>query len=272
MLPLNFHKTFIPERHLIAALLDYAALGKSGDLHEIADATGIPMGKSTGKMPAIIDYASGMGLITLYPGDEKGVKIPKLTSLGRGVYLEDKYLSEETSQWIVHMNLCRPDIGAKVWHETFNKGRNIIGGSFTPDQLEEYLVSIFGAGNNRTGPLLRTYWDDVALAKARVIEKREETIVRLKAPLYDVFALSYSAFVLDLMEKFFPGQNQVTLTDLQSKTGWFNICFWLENDIEKVCLLMERTGHISIDRQRHPWIIERLRSADEIWPHIWDDL
>ena len=31
MLPLNFHKTFIPERRLIAALLEYAALNKQGD-------------------------------------------------------------------------------------------------------------------------------------------------------------------------------------------------------------------------------------------------
>ena len=36
MLPINFHKTFIPERHFIAALLDYAALGKAGTLQEIS--------------------------------------------------------------------------------------------------------------------------------------------------------------------------------------------------------------------------------------------
>lgn len=62
-LPLNFHNTFIPERHFIQALLEYVAGGKSGSLTEMASETGIPMGRSTGKLQATIDYALGMGLI-----------------------------------------------------------------------------------------------------------------------------------------------------------------------------------------------------------------
>ena len=65
MLPLNFHKTFIPERRLIAALLEYAALNKQGSYQDIASETSIPMGKSSGKVPAILDYARGMGLVEL---------------------------------------------------------------------------------------------------------------------------------------------------------------------------------------------------------------
>jgi hypothetical protein len=57
MLPLNFHKTFIPERRLIAALLEYAALNKQGDYQNISKETGIPMGKSSGKVPAIYGIA-----------------------------------------------------------------------------------------------------------------------------------------------------------------------------------------------------------------------
>ena len=45
MLPINFHKTFVPERRLIGELLHYAALGKEGDYQEISSETGIPMGK-----------------------------------------------------------------------------------------------------------------------------------------------------------------------------------------------------------------------------------
>ena len=52
MLSLSFHLTFAPERRYLAALLEYAALGKSGSMREMADDTGIPMGESTGKLPA----------------------------------------------------------------------------------------------------------------------------------------------------------------------------------------------------------------------------
>ena len=44
MLSLNFHGTFIPERHYIADFLDYVAAGKEGSLLEMAEETGIPNG------------------------------------------------------------------------------------------------------------------------------------------------------------------------------------------------------------------------------------
>lgn len=272
MLPINFHKTFIPERHLLAALMDYAAVGKAGTLQEISADTGIPMGKTNGKVPAIIDYARGMGLLEVRPGAEKGVKVPVLTNFGRAVFIEDKYLSEELTQWMVHMNLCRSDFGALAWNAVFSKGRSVLGGRFDTQQLEDYLVTISGAGNDRTGPLLRTYLEDAALARTRVVETSGGTIIRRKAPLLDVYALAYTAFVLDLIESFFPDQTQVSLTDLQKETGWLDICLWKEADIEILCSLMGKKRYISIDRQRQPWIIETLSRAEEVWPYIWDDL
>ncbi len=272
MLPINFHKTFIPERHFIAALLDYAALGKAGTLQEISIDTGIPMGKINGKVPAIIDYARGMGLIEVQPGPEKGMKMPRLTSFGRAVYTEDKFLGEEVTQWIVHMNLCRSDVGALAWNAAFSKGRSMLGGRFDTKQLEDYLIGISGPGNDRTGPLIRTYLEDAALARTRTIEVIGETIIRRKAPLLDLYALPYTAFILDLIESYFPSQNQVTLTDLQKETGWLDICLWNEAEFEGVCLLMERRGYITIDRQMQPWIIEKLSKAEDLWPYIWDDL
>lgn len=272
MLPINFHKTFIPERHFIAALLDYAALGKEGTLKEISADTGIPMGKTNGKVPAIIDYSRGMGLIEVYTGAAKGVKVPRLTSFGRAVFVEDKFLSEELTQWVAHMNLCRSDLGALAWYAVFNKGRSMLGSSFETQQLEDYLIGISSPGNDRTGPLLRTYLEDAALGRSRAIELTGEKVIRRKAPLLDLYALPYTAFLLDLIESFFPQQNQVTLTDLQMETGWLDICLWKEAELEVVCLLMERTGYISIDRQMQPWIIEKLSRAEELWPYIWDDL
>ena len=46
---LNFHKTFIPERRLIADIL-IMQLRVQGNYQEISSDTGIPMGKSSGKV------------------------------------------------------------------------------------------------------------------------------------------------------------------------------------------------------------------------------
>lgn len=272
MLPINFHKTFIPERHFIAALLDYAALGKTGTLQEISADTGIPMGKINGKLPAIIDYARGMGLIRIQPSVEKGIKVPVLTSFGKAVFTEDKHLGEEITQWIVHMNLCRSDIGALAWNAVFNKGRNVLGAHFNKQQLEDYLIEISSPGNDRTGPLLRTYLEDVGLGRTRAIELVGDYIIRRKAPLLDIYALPYTAYLLDLFEAYFPAQNQITITDLQIKTGWLDICLWNEFEFGTACSLMEGKGYIYIDRQMQPWIIEKASKAKVLWSNIWDDL
>ena len=270
-LPINFHKTFIPERRLIAALLQYAAQGKAGNYQDIANDTGIPMGKSNGKVPAILDYSRGMGLIYLDSGQKSAVKKPELTEFGRIVFLQDKYLGETLTQWIAHMNLCRPDIGASAWYHVFGKGRNVLGNAFNADQLEGYLRNIFGTGKNRTGPLVRTYQDDAALGRTNALNS-EGVIKRNKAPTLDEYALPYSSYILSLFDAFFPGQSQVTTRDLTNKTSWFDVCLWGGTEIERVLMLVERTGYLSVDRQMQPWILERRADSNQVWSKIYDDL
>ena len=105
-LPRNFHKSFKPERQYLAALLRFAASGGAGTFQEIAGATGIPMGTSSGKVPAILDYGRGMGLLKLPDSSARSSsKEPVLTSFGRAVLQEDRFLKCEITQWIAHFNM-----------------------------------------------------------------------------------------------------------------------------------------------------------------------
>lgn len=271
MLSLNFHQTFIPERRLIALILDYAATGKQGTYHEISSVTGIPMGKFSGKVPAILSYAEGMGLIEVSK-KRLAKRKPILTPFGKEVQNKDKYLSEIISQWLAHMNLCRNDIGARVWHAVFAQGRNIIGSSFLREQLEEYLVGIFGVGRRRIGPLISAYIQDAGLQRANILSMNGNKVVRNKAPISELYAVPYSAYILSLMEAYFKGQNQVTVSDFNKMTSWFEICLWSESDVEKMFAIVEKKGYISIDRQMRPWIIEKRAEAEQIWPYLWDEI
>lgn len=273
MLSINFHDTFMPERSLMALFLEYAAAEKSGTLKEISEVTGIPMGEYSGKMPAILNYAMGMGLVTLSTHPKSATKKPKLTSFGHIVIKEDPYMGEALTQWIAHMNLCRNDIGARTWHELFARGKFALGTTFTRGQLEDYLVSVFGKGSkNRTGPLIVTYADEAAMAKSGILTVEEEKIVRNKAPLLDYYAIAYSAHILTLMEDYFPQQGQVTLRDFNQKTNWFDICLWSEADIEKILEVIEGKQFVTVDRQMKPWILEKRTASEKVWPHIYDEL
>ncbi|HHV08313.1 MAG TPA: DUF4007 family protein [Firmicutes bacterium] len=272
MLSLNFHRTFIPERRLVSALLEYVALGKEGTLHQISEETGIPMGKSTGKMPAILEYCKGMGLLTVEPGTKRKYKKPVLTPFGEAVYLNDRLLGEEMTQWLAHLNLCRPDIGALIWNMVFVKGIKVLGYSFSSNQLENYLISHFGEGaKSRTGPLLSVYTDDAALGRAKILQVDGGSVILNKAPITSTWETAYSAIILELLQTFFPGQFQVTITDFATKTGLFEMCLWQENDVETMLSFVERKGFISIDRQIRPWIIEKKASCEDVWPLIFAD-
>jgi hypothetical protein len=272
MLPINFHKTFIPERRLITSILQFSAQGKSGDYQEISAETGIPMGKSSGKVPAMLDYARGMGLVRLESEPRNAVKKPVLTELGRIVFLEDSLLGEPVTQWLAHMNLCRPDIGASAWYEVFGKGRTLLGSTFGAEQLEEYLRDIFGSGKNRTGPLLRTYQDDAALGRAPALRSEDNSITRNRAPTLDEYALPYTAHLLSLLDALFPNQSQVTTQELNERTSWFDACCWSKKDLEHVMMLIERTGYLTIDRQMQPWILERKSDSSRVLLNIYDGL
>lgn len=271
-LPINFHRSFKPERRHLGALLRYAALGRQGTLQEIAAETGIPTGKSSGKVGPTLDYATAMGLIEPMEGRPEAVKRPVLTPLGRVVYSGDPHLGHELTQWLVHMNLCRGDLGAAAWHAVFALGRQELGSSFTRLRLEAYLVERFGSDNQRTGPLVTTYTDDDALGGARILVDQGDKLVRRKAPALDAYSIAYSGMILALMEAHFPCQGQVTFSDFNDQTRWFDICLWDQADLERVSLAVERRGCVTVDRQRRPWILEKNAAADNVWPRLYDDL
>ncbi|WP_018086852.1 DUF4007 family protein [Desulfurispora thermophila] len=274
LLPINFHKTFLPERRLLGALLEYAALGREGNYQEIARDTGIPMGKSSGKVPAMLDYARGMGLITLVRGGGPGRKRPRLTGFGQVVYAADRYLGRPFSQWLAHMHLCLPRGGAVAWHLVFVTGRRALGSRFAADRVEHYLVEHFGPGRSRTGPLLRTYLEDAALGRAGVLVRQQDELTRRRAPLEEPYALPYAAFILELWEKFFPGREQITADELAGETGWPEMCLWSREELEQALELVEQTGFFTLDRQRRPWILERRAVAADAWQELgraWEE-
>lgn len=273
MLPLNFHKTFIPDRRMIGSLLHFAALGCEGSYQEIGQATFIPMGTSTGKVPAILDYSRGMGLVELDPIAPRRVKRPILTQLGKAVYTYDRNLGLAVTQWLAHLNLCRNDGGAIAWHNVFITGRPVVGVSFTKEQLEDYLVRLHGEGRDRTGPLLRAYTEDAALASARVISVDGMRVTRHRAPTKGSYAVAVAAMSIAIMETTFPSQRQVSMAHLAATMAWRDLvgaALWDDDDVAAFLESVEDMGLWSVDRQMRPWIIERRALASDLWQRVFD--
>jgi len=272
-LPINFHQTFVPERKYIAALLQYAAGDNQGTDQEISIETGIPVGKSSGKVPAIISYCSGMGLIDVKQGNGPGKKHPRLTSFGRIALLEDVNLSESLSQWMAHLHLCRAIGGSEVWHQVFGPGRDVLGLEFSESDIDDYLNSILGRkSKSHIGPLIRTYEEQAAFKESDILRKDHSVVTRSRAPLLDGYVSCYSAFFLSLWERQLPKERQVTLTDFENQTYFQRICGWTDSQFETALEMIQHAGAVDVDRQMRPWVITRKSDAKFFWRRLYDDL
>lgn len=269
----SFHGTFKPERHYINAILKFAASGSEGDIQEISTSTGIPTGKSTGKVLPTLDYCRGMGLLLLTKPDHPSAKRPSLTPFGRIVLLEDPFLKTGVTQWIAHLNLCGSVTGADVWYRTFFLGSQPLGRKFTRGQLEAYLSAVYGTENGGiVGPLIGMYEDDAAFRVCGALSDSSGQIVRKIAPLGDEFGRPYGAWLLKLIDDHFPNVGQISITNLDATAGWATIPGWDNSSRQRALGLIESKGLIEVDRHMEPWLIRPRAKSIESWTRIYDDL
>ena len=272
-LSLTFHQTFIPERLYITSFLRFVANGNTGTDQDISEKTGIPVGRSTGKVPAIINYCKGMGLIFVEQKNSAVSRKFYLTSFGRSILLEDANLSEDLSQWLVHLHLCRRNSGAELWYLGISKGYELFGTEFTEQELTAHVERVWGTKNRSVlGPLIRTYEEQASFKTAGVFTRTGKVIKRLPAPLLSSFRIGYSALLLSLWDDHFPDENQVTLIDFERKTYWQRMAGWDSRQNEIALEMVQEAGAIRIDKQMRPWILRRCTDTNKLWPSLYDEL
>ena len=267
-LPLRFHQTFMPERRYLSLLLGFCGEDGTGADLEISEKTGIPTGKSSGKVPSTIQYAKGMGLVEI-DGKGKNRRL-RPTAFGKAVLAGDPYLGEPVTQWMAHLHLCRRSGGAHAWFLLFARSGSVLGVEFSRERLEDYLAGVFGrAKRSLIGPMLRAYEDEAALKATGALWVEENSIARKPAPLNREFRFGFAAFLLGLWEEHFPEHRQATPTDFEAETCWGAIHGWNEGRMEKALDLVRETGAVEIDKQMRPWVMTKTGSSEGLWPSLY---
>jgi len=231
------------------------------------------MGRSTGKVPAILDYCRGMGLVQLARRERSGQRRPELTPFGRTVWHEDPLLREEVTQWVAHLNLCNRFRGADVWFHTFCGGSRVLGMSFLREQLESHLSLVFATqGGRLIGPLVRMYEDDAAFGTCGALTEANGPIERVPAPLRDELGLAYGAWVLQLLSDLFPEARQVSVPEFDQLSNCLLAAGWGVLQVEEALRLLERKGAVAVDRHMEPWLLRPMKESSAAWSAIYDDL
>jgi len=269
----NFHRTFKPERQYIASMLRFAASGAEGDIQAISEATGIPTGKSSGKVDPTLDYCRGMGLVTVDSSKKGATRRPQLTMFGRAVLLDDPFLKLGISQWIAHFNLCSPVTGADVWYQTFCSGGHSLGMTFSRRQLESHLSVVYGVQpRNLIGPLIGMYEDEAAFRVCGALAETDGVVQRKIAPVSEGYSRAYGAWLLQTMQDHFPGREQVSLSDLDAMTGCCRIPGWEPKTFIQVLCSIQNKGLLAVDRHMDPWLLRPTADTQAVWKGIYNDL
>lgn len=270
-LSLSFHQTFIPERHYLVKLMDYAVDGKVGDLREISNLTGIPTGNTSGKVEPLIRYSEGMGLVKASKDKGKRWRL-SVTPLGGQVRNNDPYISETLSQWLLHIRLCRPNGGAEVWYRVFTEGRLALGGSFSKDALKQYLVNCYGDRSSLPGPIVRMYNDSASFDKCAALVEKDGVITFRPMPNQQSYFPGLSALLMLGWEELFGNQMQIGLDEFESRSNFFTILGWSNEDIHYFLDWLVDQGRIVRDSRAGGTVLLRTENTDTTLEHIYDGL
>lgn len=270
-LPLSFHMTFQPERHYLTALLKFAQRQTTGTIDGISQATGIPTGKSTGKVKPLLQYAQGMGLLELGPTSD-GLQQFALTPLSHAILKEDPHLLEENTQWALHLMLCGRRGGAEAWYAVFVEAASILGRVFTEQQFNQFLSNRYGSSRDAVGPLLRSYADPAALAKAGAIACDDQQIVLRRVPTQPAMIDTVAALLVLIWDETAPNDSQVALTALEATSGLLAATGWGLEDQSQLLTEMGNRGLLHVDRQTGNPILTRLVSTDHVLRMMYERL
>ena len=269
----NFHRTFIPEKQYLGALLKYAAGNGAYELQAIADATDIPTGKSSGKALPTADYCVGMRLVTLTNGEGKR-QILSLTDFGRTVFLEDKFFREELTQWIAHLFLCSKLHGAEVWYQLFWNGATVLGNEFSRERAMTWLGTMIGGKDvtKAVAPALGMYDNEASFALCGAVHVDGDLVVRKSAPLKPSFAFGYATWLAQGMEEIGRAGTQVTVDELETICGFRSLTGWSLSESQQILAMMEQRGIIAVDRHMTPWIVCFKSQSNLLWNRLFEEL
>lgn len=273
---LNFHLTFKPERQYISSLLAEVSNCNGMDVQDISNQTGIPTGKSSGKVDPTISYADYMGLITKEKRDGK-YEIT-YTALGECINNEDAGLLEKLSLLAMHCMLVRPFAGAELWahifHNIFPKYRN----KLTLKQFDKEIELKFGMGV-KMAPFNGSYQD--LFGPLNLINDNGEQLVLNTIKIDPDFVYLYAFVLLTYWDEWLNNasadetkmaSNTEITADHLSAIGFKNPFGWNDKEEYQVLEMMAQKGLIALNRQMVPFTVRRTTDVESIVDELYSEL
>lgn len=275
---LDFHQTFKPERNCINSLLSDISECSGKTIADISKITGIPAGKSSGKVLPTICYAEYMGLI--HSKLSNGKYILDYTDIGKVVVDEDPGLSEELTLLLLHCMLVRKNSGALLWAyiicDLLPKYHNEIN-KLT---LEKELSLRFKKDVN-VAPFNGTY---MSLFQQLDVVEIQNSFYIVHSHLYNSeFIYLYGLVLYEYWEDWvnsFDNKEQelrkISLSEITAEqieeTGFRHPFGWSKNDEYAVLEALNDKGVIALNRQMSPFAVRKIMKKENLIDQLYSEL
>ena len=266
---LNFHQTFKPEVQYISSILSVADGTTAYEIRDISNLTGIPNGKSSGKVEPHILYSSYMGLIDFKKED--GKYTISLTPLGKVVLREDPGLQEELTILLCHAMMCRKKNGADVWSrcflEVFPKYKDGIKKEIL---LKELDVIFPGKVNTKNmAPFFGSYEDMFSLIG--MLSVKDDIVTANQSSYNKEFIYLYALVLWSLWDDEYSKQDEISSIQLD-ELSFGKVFGWNLEQEYKVLEALSDKGIVRLNRQLMPYTILRLTSNDVLMDRLYSEL
>ena len=255
---INFHKTFPPQASYISKILELAERNYSGTKEGISKETGIPTGKTSGKVVPNILYAQYMGLIS-YKLD-KGVFSLRLTELGDRVFCEDKYLYEDITKLICHYNICDQKQGALLWSFLYFDISLLPNDVLQINTLKKKMQDRFQ--QNVDFDAVKKSYTDGFWSNCELMTFRDG--LSFQERYFDEsMKYMYAYSLLDSWDEYLGGVQEITVDQIINDMKW-NKRFGLDND-EMILVLesLEDEGYLCLNKQLVPYTVIRTATKSD---------
>lgn len=261
MSKVNFHQTFPPTLEYLSRLIEITDMTDELSKAEISEITGIPTGKSSGKVEPHIDYAIYMGLLENISNKRGKYKLIR-TKLGSIIMREDLGLREEVTQLLCHVRLTSPATGAFLWslliRDILPKYPNGIKYLLLEDELKKQSVFSTPKAVNM-GPFYTTY--EEGFETFNLIAKTKDILKIIPQIFKNELLFVYAYALLYEWEQSFPQNNELTADQLS--TLKFAATFGFGDTLTyKVLEKLSEKGIIRINGQLSPFTIIKNASSD----------
>jgi hypothetical protein len=251
---INFHLTFPPTLEYISRLLELPDMCNELSKEEISELTGIPTGKSSGKVEPHINYGIYMGLIDNI-STQKNKYMLKRTKLGHVIQKEDLGLHEEITQLLCHIHLTSPTTGAFLWQllirhilPNYPDGIKLL---ILEDELRKQPVLAKRKRIN-LGPFYSTY--EKSFTAFSLISRTKERIKLIPQTFKSEFIYVYAYALLYEWENLFGRYTEITATQLTSLR--FATAFGLTDSMAySVLERFAEKGIVRINGQLSPYTV-----------------